>query len=105
MPILWHWPRGEKSPVSNFLGFRHGGNYLVRVEEFANLMLRASKALGAPSHLARHLGLQPSEVYRWIAGVERPARPRLGYFQARLIELLEGSRHASMRGRRWSDRN
>jgi len=74
------------------------------MEEFANLMLRASKALGAPSHLAHHLGLQPSEVYRWIAGVDRPARPHMGYFQARLIELLEGTKDARMRGRRWSDR-
>jgi hypothetical protein len=75
------------------------------MEDFANLMLRASKALGAPSHLARQLGLQPSEVYRWIAGVDRPARPHLGHFQARLIELLEGTKDARMRGRRWSDRS
>jgi hypothetical protein len=75
------------------------------MEDFANLMLRASKALGAPSHLARRLGLQPSEVYRWIAGVDQPARPQLGYFQARLIELLEGTKDVRMRGRRWGDRN
>ena len=77
---------------------------LAPMPEFATLMLRASEAFGAPAQLARVLGQDSHDVYRWIAGVEAPAKAKC----EQLAELLRtalaerGVRPAPQR--RWSDR-
>lgn len=41
--------------------------------DFVNAAFRASRQLGGPHRLARHLGVQPDELYRWMAGLDLPA--------------------------------
>jgi hypothetical protein len=73
--------------------------------EFATLMLRASEAFGAPAYLARVLGQQPSDVYRWIAGVDAPAKAQCEQLTALLRQALaERSAPAAPAHRRWGDR-
>ena len=73
--------------------------------EFATLMLRASEAFGAPAYLARVLGQQPSDIYRWIAGVEAPAKAQCEQLAALLRQALaDRSARPAPAHRRWSDR-
>lgn len=58
------------------------------MESFAGLVLRASRAMGAPFYLAKHLGVASNGVYRWIAGMELP-KDRQKDFERRLLRLLE----------------
>ena len=80
------------------------------MDRFAGLVLKASQALGAPVFLATHLGVEPYDVYRWIAGIgpEPIYRER---FEQRLLSILEGKvgRKAQVAQgpaleRRWGDR-
>ena len=72
--------------------------------EFATLMLRASETFGAPAYLARVLGQEPSDVYRWIAGVEAPAKAQCEQLAARLRQALAARSTPPARAhRRWSD--
>lgn len=48
----------------------------MRLESFADLLVRASKATGSLLDLAELLGVEPRQVYRWIADVERPSEER-----------------------------
>jgi hypothetical protein len=80
------------------------------MDEFANLALRASQASGAPVHLARHLGIDPYHVYRWIAGVEELGVADREHFEIRLRAVLyekvaiRAQAPAERKARRWSDR-
>jgi hypothetical protein len=38
------------------------------MDRFAGLVLKASQTLGAPLYVAAHLGVEPYDIYRWIAG-------------------------------------
>ena len=58
------------------------------MNEFANLLVRASRTLGTLYALAVHLNAEPREVYHWIAGVERPSAERMGELLARLDTVL-----------------
>ena len=72
------------------------------MHEFANLVLRASQVFGAPAHLARVLGREPHHVYRWIAGVERPAPAEQQQLKMRLRAALDG-KSSSIPSRRCVD--
>jgi hypothetical protein len=41
--------------------------------DFISATFQASRALGGPHRLARRIGVQPDELYRWIAGLDLPA--------------------------------
>lgn len=41
--------------------------------DFIDTAFKASQALGGPHRLARCLGVEPDEIYRWIAGRDLPA--------------------------------
>lgn len=58
------------------------------MNEFANLLVRASRTMGTLYALAVVLNAEPREVYHWIAGVERPRPERLGELLARLDTVL-----------------
>jgi hypothetical protein len=70
--------------------------------EFATLVLRAAQVFGAPAHVARVLGREPHDVYRWIAGLERPAPAEQKQLQVRLRAALDG-KSSSIPRRRWVD--
>jgi hypothetical protein len=80
------------------------------MDSFAGLVLRASKAMGAPLYLAKRLGVEPYDVYRWIAGTVLPEAVQQKEFERRLLSMLENKRvdpeQIERRGkhtRRWSD--
>ena len=58
------------------------------MNEFANLLIRASRTLGTLYALAMLLNAEPREVYHWIAGIERPSAERMGELLARLDTVL-----------------
>ena len=58
------------------------------MNEFANLLIRASRTMGTLYALAMLLNAEPREVYHWIAGIERPSAERLGELLARLDTVL-----------------
>jgi hypothetical protein len=60
------------------------------MDRFAGLVLKASQALGAPLHLAAHLGVEPYDVYRWIAGMDLPEPIHRENFEQRLLSIVEG---------------
>jgi hypothetical protein len=81
------------------------------MDRFAGLVLKASQALGAPVFLATDLGVEPYDVYRWIAGIGLPEPIYRESFEQRLLSILEGKagRKAqvapgSTPERRWGDR-
>jgi hypothetical protein len=79
------------------------------MDRFAGLVLRASQALGAPLYLATHLGVQPYDVYRWIAGMALPEAIHRQNFEQRLLSLLDGKSERKAQvaqgpARRFSDR-
>lgn len=79
---------------------------LAPMPEFATLMLRASEAFGAPAYLAKVLGQQPSDVYRWIAGVDAPAKAQRDQLSAVLRRALaDRSAPSAPAHRRWGDRS
>ena len=78
------------------------------MDRFAGLVLKASQALGAPVFLATHLGVEPYDVYRWIAGIGLPEPVYRQSFEQRLLSILEGKAGRRAQGpvpeRRWGDR-
>ena len=58
------------------------------MNEFANLLIRASRTMGTLYALAMLLNAEPREVYHWIAGIERPNAERMGELLARLDTVL-----------------
>ena len=59
----------------------------MQQEPFADLLVRASKAGGCLLDLAQLLGVEPRQVYRWIADVERPSQERRRELEGRLSRL------------------
>ena len=53
-------------------------------DDFASALLYASKRLGCLLDVATSLGVQPTQVYQWIAGVNQPLPGQ----QARLLQRL-----------------
>lgn len=58
------------------------------MDQFAYLLVRASRAMGTMLAVATLLDVEPNQVYRWIAGVDRPGDDRMGELTERLLEVL-----------------
>ena len=58
------------------------------MNDFPYLLVRASHTLGTILDVALILEVEPSLVYRWIAGVDLPAKERLGELTSLLQPLL-----------------
>lgn len=54
---------------------------------FASALLDASKRLGSLLDLATSLGVQPAQVYQWIAGVNQPQPVQRARLLQQLVEL------------------
>jgi hypothetical protein len=54
-------------------------------EKFPDLLVRAAKALGSMLDVAKLLGVEPRQVYLWIAEVEEPAQERRRDLERRLM--------------------
>lgn len=81
------------------------------MDRFAGLVLKASQTLGAPLYVAAHLGVEPYDIYRWIAGTQLPEPTRRQSLEQRLLSILDGklerkpqAAHGSTPERRWRDR-
>jgi hypothetical protein len=72
--------------------------------EFSTLLLHASETFGAPAYLARILGQEPQEIYRWIAGIDTPAKAQCERLAARLRAALQERATSPALQRRWGDR-
>jgi DNA-binding transcriptional regulator YdaS (Cro superfamily) len=59
---------------------------------FIHAAFQASRALGGPYQLARHLGVQPDELFRWIAGLDLPAERERRELERRMsVALVSGA--------------
>ena len=58
------------------------------MDDFAYLLVRASKALGTTLGVAQLLDVEPLQVYRWIAGLDRPAEDLIEQLSERLQGVL-----------------
>jgi hypothetical protein len=75
------------------------------MHDFPRLLLSASIAMGTPLAVARLLGVAPLDVYRWMAGLERPSMAHVDASRARLRQALGARRLAAPHPqRRASDR-
>lgn len=72
--------------------------------DFIHAAFHASRVLGGPHRLARRLGVQPDEIYRWIAGLDLPAEGARLELQKRISVALIAMPDARCAGRRHSDR-
>ena len=84
---LWGWCTGA---ADQFLdsGALEGLHWPCAMNEFANLLVRASHTMGTLYALAVLLNAEPREVYYWIAGLERPSAERMSDLRARLNNVL-----------------
>jgi hypothetical protein len=58
------------------------------MDDFAYLLVRASKALGNTLGVAQLLEVEPLQVYRWIAGMDPPSDARRAELTARLQQVF-----------------
>jgi DNA-binding transcriptional regulator YdaS (Cro superfamily) len=58
------------------------------MSDFPDLLVRASRVMGTLLGVALLLGVEPKQVYRWIAGVEYPSADRIGELRKRLQAVL-----------------
>jgi hypothetical protein len=76
------------------------------MSDFAKTALQASQAVGSPLNLAYRLGVEPYDVFRWIAGLDVPQEPQRRdvekriRFVASLVSLSKPARrrHADRSG-------
>jgi hypothetical protein len=61
------------------------------MNDFPYLLVRASTTLGSMLDVALVLNVEPSMIYRWIAGVDLPAKEQISELIARLEPLLEAT--------------
>ena len=73
--------------------------------DFIHAAFHASQVLGGPHRLARRLGVQPDQLYRWIAGLDLPAEGIRVELQKRISIELVVKPAARTGGRRHGDRN
>ena len=71
--------------------------------DFVTAAFQASRALGGPCRLARRLGIEPDQLYRWIAGQDLPAEAARRELQARLTGAVIGAPQPSSAYRRHGD--
>lgn len=57
-------------------------------DDFAFALILASKVLGSLLDVARLLEVEPRQIYRWIADLERPSDERVREFQDRLRAVI-----------------
>jgi len=60
----------------------------MEMNDFPYLLVRASRATGTVLDVAMLLQVEPSQVYRWIAGMDLPSDERIGAFKERLQRVL-----------------
>ena len=59
--------------------------------DFVTAAFQASRAAGGPCRLARRLGVEPDQLYRWIAGRDLPAEGARLELQARFtVAVISG---------------
>ena len=58
------------------------------MNEFPSLLVRAARHLGTMLAVATLLEEEPSQVYRWIAGLDLPDRDRVGQLTERLLTVV-----------------
>ena len=58
------------------------------MNEFPYLLVRAARELGTMLAVATLLEEEPRQVYRWIAGLDLPERPRVDQLTERLRTVL-----------------
>lgn len=78
--------------------------YISGMADFVTAAFQASRALGGPCRLARRLGIQPDQLYRWIAGQDLPAEAARRELQARFTVVIVDPPPASSPDRRHGDR-
>ena len=71
--------------------------------DFVTVAFRASRALGGPSRLARRLGVEPDELYRWMAGLDQPTGSARRELMERIIYALATRREERPALRRHGD--
>ena len=54
-------------------------------DHFASVLLEAAKRQGSLLNVANSLGVQPTQVYQWIAGVNQPDSEQQAQFAQRLL--------------------
>jgi hypothetical protein len=60
----------------------------MEMDDFLYLLVRAARATGTVLDVAMLLQVEPSQVYRWIAGMDLPSDERIGDFKAQLQRVL-----------------
>jgi hypothetical protein len=58
------------------------------MNDFPYLLVRASRLAGTVLDVALLLQVEPSQVRRWIAGIDLPTEERTGELKTRLQRLL-----------------
>lgn len=58
------------------------------MNEFPYLLVRAARNLGTMLAVATLLEEEPSQVYRWIAGLDLPDQERVGQLTERLLTVV-----------------
>jgi len=56
----------------------------IAADDFVFELIRASRTLGSLLGVARLLGVQPKEIYFWIANIELPTGERRGELETKL---------------------
>ena len=72
--------------------------------DFVSAAFLASRALGGPCRLARRLGVEPDELYRWIAGQDLPGEPARQELQKRMTLAMVAAPALEAGQRRHGDR-
>ena len=79
--------------------------YIGGMADFVTAAFQASRALGGPCRLARRLGVEPDQLYRWIAGQDLPGEAARRELQARFPVAVIDPPPASSAYRRHGDRS
>ena len=58
------------------------------MHDFPRMLLNASMTMGTPLAVAKLLGVSPLDVYRWMAGLERPSQAHVYASRLRLKQAL-----------------
>jgi hypothetical protein len=86
-----------------FARFAPANKFPGRMNDFSQLLLRASQVFGAPAYVASIVKRPPYDVYRWIAGLEQPHEQDRRQLEDLLRVALHRSAALPRRRRRWSD--
>lgn len=80
------------------------------MNDFPHLLIRASEVMQTLLSVAILLQVEPKQVYRWMAGIERPSDERIDELTGRLQTVVRSSNVRPMSAstssrpcRRWCD--